>query len=100
MISEKAFTEKDEKTLELTPLRAEMAVPSEWIVREDAHPDVLFTVFVAATDAGGLQAACSCLRGAQDLTCPHALEVLHQARANSDVLVQLFKRQHRSSAVA
>lgn len=99
MVSEKAFTEKDKRVLEETPLRSEMAVPSEWIVREDARPDELLTVFVAPTSDGEtLQAACACLRGAQDLTCPHALDVLNRCRASEEILVQLFKRRNFATA--
>ncbi len=98
MISEKAFSEKDKLRLEQTPLKSEMAVPSEWIVREDARPDELLTVFVAPAGAADLQIACSCLRGAQDLTCPHALDVLNQVRASEEILVQLFKRRNLAAA--
>lgn len=95
MVSEKAFNEKDKLVLQETPLRSEMAVPSEWVVREDAKPDELLTVFVAPTSTvDELQAACSCLRGARDLTCPHALDVLNKCRASEEILVQLFKRRH------
>jgi hypothetical protein len=99
MVSENAFTEKDKRALEETPLRSEMAVPSEWVVREEARPDELLTVFVAPSDHfDELQAACSCLRGAQDLTCPHALDVFNQIRANEHILVQLFKRRNVATA--
>lgn len=98
MISEKAFDEKDKDLLLKTPLKSEMAVPSEWIVREDAKPDELLTVFVAPATDGSLQAACSCLLGTMDQKCPHALDVFQRVRANDEILVQLMKRRHHAAA--
>jgi hypothetical protein len=90
MISEKAFTEQDQNLLASTPLTVEMAVISEWIVREERNPDHLLTVYVAPTTDGSIQAACSCLRGAADLTCPHALAVINRINADGELLDKLF----------
>ena len=92
MISEKTFTEKDKDELARTPLTSEMSDAKEWIVREDRNPDQLITVFVSPQPNGDLYVACACLRGARDLTCPHALDVLIKCRASDEILVQLSKR--------
>jgi len=100
MISENAFTEKDQKILEATPLRSEMASPSEWIVRVDAKPDDLITVCVWPSSRGDeLIIACACPDNARDLPCPHALDVRNQIRANDEILVQLLKRNTRAATV-
>lgn len=98
MISENAFTEKDKLELAKIPLKSEMAVPNEWIVRESANPDELLTVQVWPNARGELIAACTCLPNARDLACPHALDVFNQIRANEEILVQLLKRDHHSTA--
>ena len=94
MISEKAFTEKDKILLEKTSLTTEMAQPKEWYVREEANPDELILVYVSFLgDLKTLQVACSCLRGAQDKTCPHALDVINRVRADKQVMDQLLIRK-------
>lgn len=92
MVPEKAFTDKEQKELAATPLHTEMAVAQEWISREERDPDQLFTIFVAPTVDGELQAACACLRGARDLPCIHALDVFQKIRANPVILNEVFKR--------
>ena len=98
MISEKAFSEKDKSELALLKfsdrLTVEMAAPKEWILSEKDHPDDLILVYVSlADDLRTLQLACSCLRGAQDKTCPHALEVRNQVHASQEVMLQLAMRR-------
>jgi hypothetical protein len=98
MISETAFTEKEKSELALLKLAdqltIEMAAPKEWIVRDKSRPDDLMLVYVCLEeDLRTLQAACSCLDGAQDLPCPHALEVMNRARASEEVMLQLAMRR-------
>ena len=99
MISENAFTEKDKQVLEETPLRSEMAAPGEWIVREDAKPDELLTVYVFVDCHGDLSALCSCWPNAEGQPCPHTLDVINKVRANDEILIHLLKRRNASAAV-
>ena len=94
MLSEKAFTSKDREQLLAHPVTAEMACLTEWIAREDAKPDELLTLFVSQMSDGTIQIACSCLRGAADLTCPHALRVIDKFREDPELLAALNKRKH------
>ncbi len=93
MISENAFTEKDKNILAASPLKSEMAIPNEWIVREDARPDELLNVYVVMNGDGQLWVACTCIRGAQDVTCPHALDVITRIRSDEAILIQLSKQR-------
>ena len=91
MIAENAFTEKEKTALETSDLSFEMAVATEWIVRDNNRPDNLMLVYVAPSETEDeLQAACSCDDGALDKPCLHALGVLREIRAQNHILHQIF----------
>ncbi len=98
MLSEKVFTRNDYLELDNSRLSAEMAVISEWVVRDDLHPDELFTIFVSPTSDDLVQAACSCPRGARDETCPHALKVIREIYFNPALRDKLHERHFQPAA--
>ena len=99
MISENAFTDKEKNALESLDLTFEMAVATEWIVRDNNAPDNLMLVYVAPAETENeLLAACSCDDGADDCPCPHALGVLQEIRGQNHILHQILSR--RSPAIA
>lgn len=99
MISEKGFTDKEETALEGLDLTLEMAVPTEWVVRDNDNPDNLVMVYVEPTDsADELQAACSCEDGAADRPCPHALAVFQEIRGQNHILHYILSRRPPAAA--
>lgn len=101
MISEKQFTRNDFQRLMEEPhraIRVEMAAIKEWVVRDPGHPDVLLLVYVSAFPDGTINAACSCINGAQDKTCLHALKVINEIKAQGHLLQELFRPKQTAAA--
>lgn len=98
MLAQNAFTLNDNLELADSLLDAEMAVISEWIVRDERAPDDLLTIFVAPmSDGRSLQAACSCPRGMRDQTCPHALLIIKTILNTNELSDQIFRKWLKSS---
>ena len=90
MIPDNRFQLATELDLRNLRYRVEMAVPSEWIVRDDQEPDNLILVYVSADGHGDtINLGCECLRGAQDLPCDHAREVLLEIQGQPAIVEQL-----------
>ena len=97
MLPEARFTDKEKSELDTTKLAIEMAHCREWIIADEALPDDLLVCYVAPMSTGDeLQIACSCVDGAQDRPCAHALGVLNRIRSDEQILIQLFRRKPSS----
>lgn len=94
MLPENAFSEKEQIALLSLDLTIEMAVATEWIVRDNRIPDSLMLVYVAPTDVENeLQAACSCPDGVLNKPCPHALAVFQEIRDQTHILQTILSRR-------
>ena len=93
MISEKCLTEHEQIQLINLNLTVEMAIATEWVIRDNDQPDSLIMVYVAPTEDAQLQAACSCIQGTKDLPCAHALAVFQEIRDQNHILEELMRRR-------
>jgi hypothetical protein len=101
MISESAFTDNHFRRLadlNEEELQAEMAVISQWLVRDPRFPDHLLLVYVTPLEDGTIAAACECSEGVGNLPCLHALLVIHKIKDQAHLIRELFAPRESSAA--
>ncbi len=98
MISESEFTRNHYLQLADLPagaVVAEMGAIRQWIARDTRDPkliDALFVVYIRPIEDGTIATACSCVDGAADRPCLHALRVITEIKDQAHLLLELFKK--------
>lgn len=75
-------------------LQIEMAHINEWVVRDPLAPDELLLVYVTpSSDGYHIATACSCFKGASDVACDHARDVVRTLKAQDHLVTELFRKK-------